>query len=151
MRFYIDALNVNLYTPILFTTYDVKASALILQTDINNLLNSETGFDTIVKPFEKFKYQDLTIPQEWKNFISLQRSINPNLIINENAVRANLAYQYDIEMNKKQVSSTLYKMRQCLIEHGRTSFVQGDLIYYTTTITYPTSISRIYLMECIII
>jgi len=151
MRFYVDALNVNLYTPVKFDNYDVKVSALISLNDINDLVQYETGFDKIVYPFEKFKNQDLSVPQEWIRFVASRTSTTVSAIKNSGEVRNDLIQQYGVEMNKKVLPDILYRIRQCLVIQCRQSFKQGDLLYFTTTITYPTSISRIYLMECIII
>ena len=151
MRFYVDALNVDLYTPVKFNDYDVKVSTLISLNDINDLIQCETGFDKIVYPFEKFKSQDLSVPQEWIRFVASRTSTTVSSIKNAGSVRNDLIQQYGIEMNKKVLPDVLYRIRQCLIIQCRQSFKQGDLLYFTTTITYPKSLSRIYLMECIII
>ncbi len=151
MRFYVDALDVELYTPIKFTKFDLKASALIPSCDINALIKREVSLDRIVKPFEKFKIQDKTIPQEWLFYVTKTESLEFTKIRNKAFVKNDLITQYDAEMDKKKICDVIHRIKQCLCIQGRHCFYPGDLLYFTTTITYPTSISRIYLMECIII
>lgn len=138
MKFYVNELMIDLFIPLAIASYDKKVHVLIPLQEINSFIRgNKTLYSTIFKQLNEFEvdYESITIMQDWINHI--QTHSNKKLL-NTNEVSEELINLYHDELNlrKCKISKIICYLNHTLLGYNRVLFKTGDVIEYTTTISY---------------
>lgn len=156
MRFYVNELNIDLFLPVTIKSFDENVGVLLPSTTINNFIQGNTSlYPIIFKQLNEFECKNSTIMQDWINHVATYKvnAINYK-ILNANVISDELVelYRQELISREPKIPHLQYQLTQMLNDYDRFYFTTGDMLEYTTTISYKdnTVPSKIYLHRIII-
>jgi len=155
MRFFVNDLNIQLFLPVSIKTFHESVGVLVPSTDINNFIQGNTNlYSVIFKQLYEFECKNSTIMNDWIQHM-LQYTNNTNYnITNRREISQELIdlYRIELESRESKIPHLIYQLNYMLNYYDRLQFTTGDMLEYTTTISYKdnTIPSKIYRHRIII-
>jgi|LauGreDrversion4_2_1035121.scaffolds.fasta_scaffold442160_2 hypothetical protein len=155
MRFYVNELNIDLLLPATVKFFHENAGVIVSSQDINYFINdSNSHYSLVFKQLNAFKCNNGTIMNDWIKHISDYKSTSINKILNAPQIRQELVslYNEELKLRESKIPNLKYKLIHMLNYYDRLQFMTGDMLEYTTTISYKdnTVPSKIYRHRIII-
>jgi hypothetical protein len=154
MRFFVNELNIDLFLPTTIASYDVRAGVLISCHDLNQFIQGNVSlYNNIFKPLNAFECNGISIMQNWINHMVISTNFN-STISNVYEISQELVnlYNQELDLRKSKIQTLILKLKNVLCHYARTQFRIGDILEYTTTISYKNNSipSKIYLHQVIV-
>lgn len=153
MRFDVQEMDISIFVSLSDVITDTKAVVYIRSIDLHNFLNGNDVYTSIFKPLQSFDCGGRTIGEDWVRYISYSLyGTYTQSFSNQEMVISGLSAEYTSELlvRRSKIPDLRVYLTEELKKRHRFCFEVGDMLMYTTTISYA-SMSRRYLMQAIVI
>jgi hypothetical protein len=156
MRFYVNELNIDLFLPLTILSHEQPVGNLVSSQHINNFINGNSNLYSIIfKQLNEFECKQSTIMKDWINhIITYKVTSNKYTILNENEISQDLVnlYRNELILREPKIPKLQIQLKDLLHLYNRSLFVTGDILQYTTKISYKDASvpSKLYLHQIII-